>query len=279
MKVKAEAETTEDSSSVITLDPEFAALIPPLSPDEAAHLAASIQKEGCRDPLVVWKEEHILLDGHNRYRICREHDVLFKTSLVSFPSREEARTYVIKNQLARRNLSPEAISYLRGKRYLESKHQGQRSNVTSGQSDPKRISEVLADEYKIGEKTIRREAKFAEAVDQIAEKCGVEAKQLILSRDVNFTRGNVLRLAKLKPAEQKKYLEVIRETGKRPRTKRPKGKRSTITLPTEPQSLAEKLVQYLGNTDAAKVAGSINEAIRKQLHETNKRKGTKSSKD
>ena len=44
-------------------------------------------------------------------------------------------------------------------------------------------------ELKVGEKTIRRDGKFAEAVDQIAHNCGPEAKNLILSREVGLTRG------------------------------------------------------------------------------------------
>jgi len=44
----------------IIIDPEFKALIPPLAPEELAQLEANIIKDGCRDPLVVWKvvDEH-----------------------------------------------------------------------------------------------------------------------------------------------------------------------------------------------------------------------------
>jgi site-specific DNA-methyltransferase (adenine-specific) len=40
----------------ITIDPEFKALIPPLAPEELAQLEANIIKDGCRDPLVVWRD-------------------------------------------------------------------------------------------------------------------------------------------------------------------------------------------------------------------------------
>ncbi|MEY2655499.1 MAG: hypothetical protein RLZZ524_2527, partial [Pseudomonadota bacterium] len=36
------------------IDPEFKALIPPLSPEELATLEANIAADGCRDPLVAW---------------------------------------------------------------------------------------------------------------------------------------------------------------------------------------------------------------------------------
>jgi hypothetical protein len=49
----------------LCIDPEFLALIPPLSATERQGLEASILAEGCRDPLIVWEEKNILVDGHN----------------------------------------------------------------------------------------------------------------------------------------------------------------------------------------------------------------------
>lgn len=66
---------TTDAGDDIKIDKEFAALIPALSPDELAQLERSLLAEGCRDPLIVWKEKNILLDGHNRLSICRQHDI------------------------------------------------------------------------------------------------------------------------------------------------------------------------------------------------------------
>jgi N6-adenosine-specific RNA methylase IME4 len=53
---------------------------------------------------VVWKEEGILLDGHNRYRICQSIGAEFKTIELSFEDRDGAKEWMIKNQLGRRNL-------------------------------------------------------------------------------------------------------------------------------------------------------------------------------
>ena len=39
---------------VVPVDPEFKALIPPLSAEEYAQLEANLLADGCRDPLVVW---------------------------------------------------------------------------------------------------------------------------------------------------------------------------------------------------------------------------------
>ena len=61
----------------LRIAPEFASLIPPMTPEELAQLNANLIADGCREPLVVWAEEDALLDGHNRYRVCKEHDITF----------------------------------------------------------------------------------------------------------------------------------------------------------------------------------------------------------
>jgi hypothetical protein len=90
----------------IEIDEELAGLIPPLTEDERRQLEANILADGCRDPLAVWAEEDILLDGHNRYRICQQHDVPFDVREVSLPDRDAAKRWIILNQFGRRNLTP-----------------------------------------------------------------------------------------------------------------------------------------------------------------------------
>jgi len=87
----------------IQIDNDFASLIPALSEDEYRGLETSILAEGCRDALVCWGD--ILVDGHNRYKICREHGINFRTVQKEFVSRDEALLWIIDNQLSRRNLS------------------------------------------------------------------------------------------------------------------------------------------------------------------------------
>src|SRR5262249_10157312 len=118
-----------------TIDPDFQALISPLSDDELTQLEANLRAEGCRDPLVEWEEEGGLLDGHHRYDICQKHDLPFEVHRLSLPSREAAINWIINNQLGRRNLTPEQQSYLRGKRYNLEKKQGARTDITFPQKE------------------------------------------------------------------------------------------------------------------------------------------------
>jgi N6-adenosine-specific RNA methylase IME4 len=88
---------------MITIDPEFKALIPSLSAEEYDGLKTSLINEGCRDPLVVWGE--FLLDGHNRLEICQLNNIPFNTIGKQFTNKDDAKIWIIQNQLSRRNFS------------------------------------------------------------------------------------------------------------------------------------------------------------------------------
>src|SRR5262249_48185324 len=148
------------------------------------------------------------------------------------------------------------------KQYLEGKKQGARTDLTSGQSDQKTAAERLGEEFKVGEKTIRRDGKFAEALDRIIESCGPEAKNLILARDTGLTRGGVHRLAKLDSKKQQRFLEELKENGKRPRKTRKGKKRARITLPPQPKALAQALIKKLQPPEIAEVYKVLSDALR-----------------
>lgn len=88
----------------LKIDPEFAALIPPLEWEEREQLEKNILADGCRDPLTAW--QGTLVDGHNRHEICTTHGIPFDVCEMEFADREEAKVWMINNQLGRRNLPP-----------------------------------------------------------------------------------------------------------------------------------------------------------------------------
>ena len=87
----------------LTVDPEFRDLIPPLNEEELKLLEESLVADGCESPLIVWNG--VIIDGHNRYAICRKHDVPFSIQEKDFSSRDEAMLWMLRNQLGRRNLN------------------------------------------------------------------------------------------------------------------------------------------------------------------------------
>ena len=78
-------------------------MIPPLSEDEFGILQESIVKEGCREPLIIW--DGTIIDGHNRFNICVENNIDFKTVDMVFDTLDDAKVWMIDNQRGRRNLT------------------------------------------------------------------------------------------------------------------------------------------------------------------------------
>lgn len=103
------------------IDKEFKALIPPLSPDEYLMLEKECVDYGIRDALVVGSfpgsNGLVLIDGHNRYEISKKNNLSFKEKRLDFSSREDARNWIIRNQLGRRNIP----KYVRGELILRLK--------------------------------------------------------------------------------------------------------------------------------------------------------------
>ena len=103
---------TEKKVYELTVDPEFRDLIPPLNEEELKLLEASLVADGCESPLIVWNG--VIIDGHNRYAICRKHGIPFSIQEKNFSSRDDAMLWMLRNQLGRRNLN----DYQRGEMVL-----------------------------------------------------------------------------------------------------------------------------------------------------------------
>lgn len=88
----------------LNIDNEFKNLLDPQCNEERAIFEDSLLKEGCRDALVVWREPRIIVDGHHRYSFCSEHGIPFAVIEMDFTDRDDAKLWIIRNQLARRNL-------------------------------------------------------------------------------------------------------------------------------------------------------------------------------
>ena len=147
----------------LQIDEEFKSLIPPLSSEEYNQLEENIKLEGCRDPLVIWNG--FIIDGHHRYSICSKYNIDFKTEdyTNSLENRDEVIEWMLDNQLGKRNSHPNLMSYMRGRKYLQRKN-------SRGQNDPAgRTREILSKELNVSEATIKRDAKFAQAVDTLSD--------------------------------------------------------------------------------------------------------------
>src|SRR5205823_5348015 len=88
----------------ITINDELRTYVDPLTPAEHEALERSLLAEGCREALILWRD--VLIDGHNRYAICTQHGIPFRTvQNDKFESIEDVKLWMIDNQLARRSVS------------------------------------------------------------------------------------------------------------------------------------------------------------------------------
>ena len=177
----------------LTIDPEFEALIPPLDPAELEQLHRSLQTHGCRDKLIVWRGQGVLLDGHNRYKYCTQNGIPFETVEISTMNRETAKCWIIMNQLGRRNVSPDVASMLRGIFYETRK---KAHGAPLGNSNPsvkkqsgknchiERTEDIVAKETGVSPRTVRNDAKFAKAVEEKGLTAEVLAGK-VKRRDLN----------------------------------------------------------------------------------------------
>ncbi len=235
------------------IDEELRSLIPPLSKEEFEQLESNIIQWGCLDPLKVWavpdSDEVILLDGHNRFAICCDHNVSYVTESVPLIDRAAAIDWMIANQLGRRNLSMEQMQYLRGMQYQQERQEitnpdgigGRAGKFVVDQNDPqqtnskktvKEPAEItmnkndaqshestasrLAKQHGVSEGTIKRDAKYAEAVDAITNATSPEVRQQILSGDSKLTKSATLELAKLVQQDPTAVLAILKKVQEAP---------------------------------------------------------------
>jgi len=80
-------------------------IIPPLTQEEYSLLEESIKKGyNTAYPIIVC--DGTIIDGHNRYELCKKYNIAFTTSEMSFDGELDIKIWIIQNQFARRNLTP-----------------------------------------------------------------------------------------------------------------------------------------------------------------------------
>lgn len=241
----------------LIIDSEFESVCSPLTDDEFTQLEENILSDGeVTDPLVVWN--NILIDGHHRRQIILKHPELpFTIRDVVFNNRYDAIVWICKNQAGRRNLAPDQVTYLLGKRYAAEKHtngatdgfRGNRYVLVVDQNDqllkPESTCARIAKEYGLGEATVRRAEQFSNGVDAAEAACpGV--KQELLSGSLKTTRKEVSSLSKL-PAEKvaeriseyRKAQEELEEKKRKIREEKRRKADETGIIETENSSLSE----------------------------------------
>lgn len=87
------------------IDPELNDVLPDLSDEDYKALEQSLLTDGFKGaPIMVWGD--VIVDGHNRYEICRKHNISYDIKEVDFESKEDAMRWMVRQQIGRRTLTP-----------------------------------------------------------------------------------------------------------------------------------------------------------------------------
>lgn len=201
----------------MTIDEEFQKLIPPLTDDEYRQLEENCIKEGIREDILVWDREDdlVIVDGHNRYKIAREHNLKWNHKEMHFESREAVKEWIIKNQFGRRNLTPYDRSLLAlklkpliTKKAKERQIQGGKEKVVQKSAQAKTRDE-LAKVAGVSHDTIHKVEKIeAEATPQV--KQAVREGKLSINQAYNSTFPKVLNPVKEATKEHEEYQEKLK---------------------------------------------------------------------
>lgn len=198
--------------TLIVLD-EIQGYIIPLTSDELAHLEKSLVEEGCRDALVVWQrkeDELVLVDGHNRYKICQKHNIPFYHKVSTFSDIEHVKIWMIENQMGRRNLTQDQLSYYRGLKYLSMrKRKGGYENITLKGQEEHSACSLLSKEFNVSSSTIKRDSKFAEGLNMVG-KTNPTLKLKILTGQLKVKKTEVRALPTTQNPE--KLLQMLQES-------------------------------------------------------------------
>ena len=206
--------------SQLKIDPEFQSKIPPLQFEEEQQLEQNIIAEGrLLNPIITWNG--YILDGHTRYRILKKHGFIkFEVEEIQLANKYEALAWICKNQLGRRNLSPERKKFLLGKEYestklavgapLGSKHGIRKCGQNDHIFTESRTCQRIASEHGVGEKTVRRAEKYSQGIDA-AEEAVPGAQEEILTGRIKATDAQIAALPAIPKEERPAILEELRK--------------------------------------------------------------------
>lgn len=193
--------------------PEMAELLPPLSGEQLAALESDILKNGCYSPIIV-NEDIVVVDGHNRQKLCEKHNISYNMAVFSFESLLEAKQWALDTQKGRCNLDKWELGKiaLKLKPDLEAKA---KENMSAGgqayrPSDAEKEGSAilpnltsvdtrkdLAEAVGLGERTMGK-------IMQIDENAPAAVKEALDNRELSINQGyNLTKQLQKVPEEER----------------------------------------------------------------------------
>lgn len=195
---------------------EMAELLPPLSGEQLAVLEADLLANGCYAPVIV-NEDMVIVDGHNRQKLCQQHGIPYEMAVFSFVDLLEAKQWALDTQKGRRNLDKWELGKIalklkpdieaRAKANMSAGGQAYRpseeGSATLPNLPPVDTRKELADAVGLGERTMGK-------VMQIGEHAPPAVKEALDSGDLSINQGyNITRQVRDLPEERREEAAAL----------------------------------------------------------------------
>lgn len=261
----------------LKIDEGLKAYIDPLTPDEHESLERSILSEGCRDSLVVWGD--LLIDGHNRYGICRKHGLPYNTvQATQFKNMDDVHLWMIDQHLGRRSVSDfqRGVLALRKREIIAERRAAAAAAVNAakaaqpaseeapweGETDPV-VAQALASVAKVPDEALDTREALARAarlsagqvkmIETIQEKAAPEVVAAVKAGELSLNAAAVV--ATLPEEEQqavaaegadalKQAAKRVRDAKKKPKAAKPEAEESAEAVPAaSPEELQARVTE------------------------------------
>jgi ParB-like chromosome segregation protein Spo0J len=177
-------------TNIIKINPEYSKLVNPLSQTDYEALKNSIRSKGLHLPLII-NQNNVILDGHNRLKICQELGTEPKLEVKEFSDQSQEREFVIEINLKRRHLNSFQIAELEYKieeiykerakrRSLSNLKNVNKENISIAPNDAikakqdeetGKVSEIIAKKTGLSPRTYERAKKIIEnASEEVKQK-------------------------------------------------------------------------------------------------------------
>lgn len=184
MKKEVTESSKNDIKLHLTISPEYSALVPPLSKWDYEILKQSIKEHGQDNPIVI-NEKGVILDGHNRFRICQELGIQPRTEVRSFKNKSEEKDFVVRTNLDRRQMSEFEKAEI-GYRYYEPlEKQRAKNRIKTGKvvkGERGKTNEIVASRVGLSSTTYMR-------ARTIIERGSEELQSAVREKELSISEG------------------------------------------------------------------------------------------
>lgn len=184
----------------LKIDPELKDLLPPLTDNEYEQLEKNIIENGFDKNFPIMEWHGFIVDGHNRYSICRKHNIEYVVGTLAYETKEEVEKWMLDIQLGRRNLSPiQRIAIAEKYRSLYEKQAKERQATSTGGANPQLTPNLVEAEKGKNRSNNETNAKLAQVAGvgkeiyrqakRVLDSNNEDVKQRVLSGKTSISAG------------------------------------------------------------------------------------------